>query len=276
MDRDSGSDDANRQPLHYREWLARIIDKLKHLPPDAQQQMLKEPVPVPLTQLMVLLDRAARFEHLVNYGYAVQKNLDALPVGEQNVEQLWDALGNFLKAFNSTLQGADGQRNVPAPAFISVAMGEIANLQQGVPSKHFRLDGEILGNNPYEVQTLVIKASAATFLRLLMDRGREKNQTEMATKVAEALNNGGFEAGHRGMVGKARQTDKTDKGVAPRTVCGWLRDAEAGRAPFSDIYRKNLTAYRERCRPDEIETELASLTNEIRIRKFLPRNRPGL
>jgi hypothetical protein len=53
MNQKTGDNCVETARLHWREWLAPIVGKLKRLPPDTQKQMLGEPISIPLSQLMV-------------------------------------------------------------------------------------------------------------------------------------------------------------------------------------------------------------------------------
>ena len=112
------------------EHLAYLFNKL---PPDERQNQL---VPVPLANLEELENRAARFETLVKGAYGLDNYHRKL--GSQ--ESFLVVLGQFFKIFRDCIQGINGKEHVKFPTFTDVVLGEIADLQNNVPSKYFSSD----------------------------------------------------------------------------------------------------------------------------------------
>jgi hypothetical protein len=233
------------------EHLAHLLNKL---PPDERRNQL---VSVPLSNLEELENRAARFEALVNGAYGL--DMHHRKVGTR--ESFLVVLGQFFKFFQDCIQGINGKEHVKLPTFTDVVLGEIADLQNNVPSKYFSSDQKD-SYNPHRSQYLALKSTAAAQLRLAMDRGEK--QGKAAVRIADALNAGGFKAGYAGgKIGQNKQIDKVDRGIEPRSVIDWMRKAEKEIAPFSEAYRKTLGAFRQAVEFDRA-AELAALTRKTR------------
>ena len=132
--------------------------------------------------------------------------------------------------------GDDSIRKVlataPTPSAIAVLMSELEEGKAGRIAPLLRHDAKELGKDPYHIIRRSIRAAAAAAVQALMDT--KLTQDEAATKVADALQEGGF-------VNPGKEGPR----YAEATIIDWRKRRRHLKDGFNDQYEEWLLNFRE-------------------------------